>query len=224
MIFFLQISCFWLRRYKHHTLGSLLQKTAVHFSNFSSGKYFHRQSTYCSDFGCPCRYSKVNYTLILQFLPQTGDSKIVTGAADNQVLAFDAVTKETYYICNCAKMRIKRIATSPDSSDVFWSASEDGFIRFNRWDELCVGVFWKIADICHFCRQTDLRLPHTCDTEAKNVIISLKNHQGALAEGKCIAINPLRTEMLAVGANDPYVRLYDRRMIKLATDYVIILQ
>lgn len=53
------------------------------------------------------------------------------------------------------------------------------------------------------------------------MIISLKNHKGALAEGKCIAINPLRTEMLAVGANDPYVRLYDRRMIKLATDHVI---
>lgn len=29
--------------------------------------------------------------------------------------------------------------------------------------------------------------------------------------------------MLAVGANDPFVRLYDRRMIKLATDKVIII-
>lgn len=69
---------------------------------------------------------------MFQFLPQTSDSKIVTGAADNQVLAFDAVTKETYYVCNCAKMRIKRIATTPDSSDLFWSASEDGFIRLGR--------------------------------------------------------------------------------------------
>ena len=34
---------------------------------------------------------------------------------------------------------------------------------------------------------------------------------------KSIAINPQRTEQLAVGANDPYVRLYDRRMIKLTS-------
>ena len=32
-------------------------------------------------------------------------------------------------------------------------------------------------------------------------------------EVKCITINPTRSELLAVGANDPYVRLYDRRMI-----------
>lgn len=70
------------------------------------------------------------------------------------------------------------------------------------------------------CRQTDLRIPHSCDTEAQNVIINLRNHQGALAEGKCITVNPLRTEMLAVGSNDPYIRLYDRRMIKVTSDHV----
>lgn len=38
---------------------------------------------------------------------------------------------------------------------------------------------------------------------------------GVYAETKCIAINPCRPEYLAVGANDPYARLYDRRMISL---------
>lgn len=38
---------------------------------------------------------------------------------------------------------------------------------------------------------------------------------GANAEAKCVAINPRRTELIAVGANDVYARVYDRRMISL---------
>ena len=33
---------------------------------------------------------------------------------------------------------------------------------------------------------------------------------------KCLTVCPTRTELIAVGANDPYVRLYDRRMISLS--------
>ena len=47
----------------------------------------------------------------------------------------------------------------------------------------------------------------------QNVLIDLNNDMGAHAEAKCLCINPLRTEQLAVGANDPYVRVYDRRML-----------
>ncbi len=57
----------------------------------------------------------------------------------------------------------------------------------------------------------------------KNVLVNLNAHLGRQAEAKCLAINPLRPEQMAVGANDPYVRLYDRRMlscksIKFPTD------
>lgn len=76
--------------------------------------------------------------------------------------------------------------------------------------------------LCACYRQTDLRLSHTCDDQAQNVIINLKNHQGSSGEGKCITVNPLRTEMLAVGSNDPYIRIYDRRMIKVTTNHVSI--
>ena len=47
----------------------------------------------------------------------------------------------------------------------------------------------------------------------KNVLINLNAHLGSHAEAKCLAINHLHPEQLAVGANDPYVRLYDRRML-----------
>jgi WD and tetratricopeptide repeat-containing protein 1 len=44
-------------------------------------------------------------------------------------------------------------------------------------------------------------------------LINLDSHVGGQAEFKCIAINPARPELMAVGANDPYVRMYDRRML-----------
>lgn len=37
---------------------------------------------------------------------------------------------------------------------------------------------------------------------------------GDSAEAKCIAVNPTYPEMMAVGANDPYARIFDRRLIK----------
>ena len=67
-----------------------------------------------------------------------------------------------------------------------------------------------------FVRQFDLRQPHTCNTSSKNcrnVLINLNIYVGAMAEAKCLAINPLQPELLAVGCNDPFVRLYDHRML-----------
>lgn len=65
------------------------------------------------------------------------------------------------------------------------------------------------------CRQYDLRTPHTCSEDVNNILVYLRTHLGHFAEAKCLAINPTQPEMLAVGANDPYVRIYDRRMIRL---------
>lgn len=62
-------------------------------------------------------------------MPRTSDTKIVTGAADCKISGIDVVTKDTVYVCNCARSRIKRIAVAPDVPDLFWSASEDGIIR-----------------------------------------------------------------------------------------------
>ena len=47
-----------------------------------------------------------------------------------------------------------------------------------------------------------------------NVLINLVNHTGK-AEIKCIAVNPTQPELLAIGANDPFVRIYDRRKLSL---------
>lgn len=51
--------------------------------------------------------------------------------------------------------------------------------------------------------------------------MSIYGTLGTVIEAKCLDINQLRTEQLAVGANDPYVRLYDRRMIRSLSSFRI---
>lgn len=128
----------------------------------------------------------------VNFLPKTDDQKIVTGAADYCIFAFDLHnTDDPIFKCRCHQSRVKRIACAPEVPSTFFSCSEDG---------------------CVF--QIDLREPHTCNSDDKIVLIDLKNHQ-EYVEGKCIAINPRRPEQLAIGTNDCYARIFDRRMIKL---------
>lgn len=63
-------------------------------------------------------------------------------------------------------------------------------------------------------RQFDLRNPEMCKGDhPRNVLVNLNDHIGPHAEAKCLTMSPLRPELLAVGANDPYVRVYDRRML-----------
>lgn len=63
--------------------------------------------------------------------------------------------------------------------------------------------------------QLDHREKHTCRSTDNHVrLINLTSYIDANAEAKCIAVNPIRTEYIAVGANDPYARVYDRRMLK----------
>ena len=78
-------------------------------------------------------------------------------------------------------------------------------------------LYWLVLSCLGFhlpVREFDLRAPETCKTDRpQNVLINLNEHVGPHAEAKCLSINPVRPELLAVGANDPYVRLYDRRML-----------
>lgn len=68
-------------------------------------------------------------------------------------------------------------------------------------------------------RQLDTREPHSClDDGCRNVLIDLKLTCGATPSStqcKCISINPTRPEQIAVGAMDPYVRIYDTRVCSL---------
>lgn len=58
-------------------------------------------------------------------------------------------------------------------------------------------------------RQYDLRE----NSKRSEVLIDLTEFCGQLVEAKCLAVNPRDNNYLAVGANGPFVRLYDIRMI-----------
>ncbi|MPD03212.1 WD and tetratricopeptide repeats protein 1 [Portunus trituberculatus] len=60
----------------------------------------------------------------------------------------------------------------------------------------------------------DMRAPHTCSSQASNFLIDLRQHAGSTVECRCITIHPSRPELIAIGVNDPFIRIYDRRMIK----------
>ena len=127
----------------------------------------------------------------VKFLPNSNDSIVVSGAADCKIHVHDVQAGETTHIFSSHAARVKRITTAPNVPFMFWSAAEDGTVM-----------------------QFDLRDPElSTGSHPKNVLINLNAHMGPHAEAKCLAINPRCPDQLAVGANDPYVRLYDRRML-----------
>ncbi|KAF5281774.1 hypothetical protein FQA39_LY17693 [Lamprigera yunnana] len=121
------------------------------------------------------------------------DSLIATGAGDCRVIVQSieqAVRHQTPHLdCGCHVGRVKRLATSPDEPLLFWSASEDGLVI-----------------------QYDIREPHECMSKSK-VFVDLSY----TSEVKCIAVNPVRPYLIAIGANDCFIRLFDRRMVKTTT-------
>lgn len=63
----------------------------------------------------------------VKFLPKTNNSIVLTGAADNRVFAFDLEQQHSpIFECHCHKMRVKRLATAPETPFLFWSSGEDG--------------------------------------------------------------------------------------------------
>lgn len=130
----------------------------------------------------------------VKFIPERNNSVLATGAGDSRTFVFDINRGNDFPLrkCTCHGQRVKRLATVPGHPTLFWSSAEDG------------KVF-----------QHDLRTPHTCRSDEAIVLINLRNHINDIPEVKCIALNPHRPEQIAIGANDCYARVYDRRMLSL---------
>lgn len=124
----------------------------------------------------------------VNFLPFTNDNLIATCAADAGVRVWDTNAQASIYSKTSHIGRAKRIATAKDSSNVFWSAGEDGLVL-----------------------QHDLRDPSPNPLH-RVVLLSLISHSSN-CECKCIYSNPTRPNYLAIGASDSYARVYDRRML-----------
>ncbi|EDW00746.1 WD and tetratricopeptide repeats protein 1 [Drosophila grimshawi] len=134
----------------------------------------------------------------VKFLPRHNNNIVATCGADKYIYVHDINHgNETIFSCNCHTMRAKRLATAPDSPHIFWSAGEDGTILQLDMRE------------AHRCRGSDEQPQSTCGVR----LLSLCTQVESTTEAKCLAINPRRTEYLAVGATDPYARVFDRRML-----------
>lgn len=129
----------------------------------------------------------------LKFMPDSGDTLMATCGGDNQVKLINILSGENYMNCkHCHQDRVKRVAVHHREPNLIWSAGEDGYIM-----------------------EFDIREGHNCSqSRPKNLILDLKTASQTSPIAKCLAINPIRDEMIAVGSTDSYIRLFDRRCIK----------
>lgn len=127
----------------------------------------------------------------VKFMPDFSDTLVATCASDCNVKLTDVATGKNMMNCDsCHDDRVKRLAVHQNQPQLLWSAGEDGYIL-----------------------QYDLRVQHICrSSRPRNLLIDLKTIGSHLA-AKCLAVNPIRDEMLAVGSNDIYNRLFDRRYL-----------
>ncbi|XP_065186433.1 WD and tetratricopeptide repeats protein 1-like [Sycon ciliatum] len=122
----------------------------------------------------------------VKFMPKCNDRKVVSAGSDRQVRVYDLEQGQTVNSWSCHMSRIKRIAVTPD---VIFSGSEDGTV----------------------VRQ-DMRTLHpSCGSHGRVVQQCSNAIIRTSVPIKCIAINPVRTHLMAVGLSDKHVRLYDLR-------------
>ena len=124
------------------------------------------------------------------WLPGDDRGLLASGAGDCRICLLDVTSSTVLRAVAGHTGRVKRLAVAGDNPGLIWSGSEDGTVR--QWDSR---EKWSESQV------------------AQNTLVNLNTQVSRGSEVKCISICPGRTELLAVGGNDPYVRVYDRRML-----------
>lgn len=151
----------------------------------------------------------------VKFLPHTQDALIVSCAADRDIFIYD-INQSSRSLASARTgdlptpvhsihshtNRVKRLETSQTEPFLFWSCGEDGVviehdIRVPSSDRSRVVIAYSKATAS---------IESLSNSKREQLISNL--------ETKCIAINQMRSEYLAVGCNDPFARIYDRRLLK----------
>lgn len=127
----------------------------------------------------------------IRFIPGTSDNLIASAAADCNIFVHDLNKNLYLHEIYAHSNRVKKLATAQSIPFLFWSCGEDGLVL-----------------------QHDIRCS---SNETTQLVLNYKGCSSNNMEAKCLALNEIRTELLAVGSSDPYARVYDRRMIKLST-------
>ena len=128
----------------------------------------------------------------VKLLPFTNDSLVASGAADRDIYVYDVNKNMCLNEIHAHQNRVKRLETAQDTPFLFWSCGEDGLV------------------LEHDIRCAPNNITKLLFSYSKNTL-----NGSSYLETKCMSINPARTEFIAIGASDPYARVYDRRMLAL---------
>lgn len=141
-----------------------------------------------------------------KFLPFTHTS-IVSGAADGEV-RHCVVEHGPVHVFRCHTGMVHELALDPRTPPVFLSSSQDGTVRL--FDLRVAGSGLRSA------ASSAYDSPRT-----PNVLVDLR-HAAAPDSGglgripiSSIATNPLAPDYFVIACKDPYVRMYDRRMLTM---------
>lgn len=121
------------------------------------------------------------------------DTKICSGAMDSRAAIQDLIAGSARYF-SCHSRRVKDTAVHANEPCLFWTASEDGT-----------------------CRQFDTREKHVCgSTSCNNVLLC----GGVRRAFKSVAVNPVHGNYIMFGCGDPFIPIFDRRMLSLSSQTV----
>eukprot|EP00124_Ichthyophonus_hoferi_P002857 Ihof_evm2s216 gene=Ihof_evmTU2s216 len=134
-------------------------------------------------------------------LPYTNNSIMVTGAGDGEVrMHFLDRDPTTTVLLGRHEGRVKRIVIEPESPYVWFSASEDGTVR--QYDRRVQGEGTVLLELS--------KMDSSGHVPRRQTLFGMR----ARFEIKTMAIKENQPQYIAVGCNDPYVRVYDRRMLE----------
>ena len=164
----------------------------------------------------------------VKFLPHTHDTLIASCAADRNIFVYDINPSSRPFQNNHQPQgdlppplhsiqshigRVKRLETSQSEPFLLWSCGEDGLVLEHD-------IRLPKADCSRILLAYDSATARVANSTAeKNTIIGRtvtgksKEYRLSSLEAKCLAVNQVRSEYLAVGCNDPYARIYDRRRL-----------
>eukprot|EP01135_Chromosphaera_perkinsii_P000457 Nk52_evm11s96 gene=Nk52_evmTU11s96 len=139
------------------------------------------------------------------FLPGNSDTLVVSCAGDDNIFLHDLGGGQgNMQHWDCSQNRVKKLAIAPNESFLFWTGGEDGVVR--QYD-----IREKAK-----CASTEHRSPTSCKTCLLNMRACRSEEMMTTynPQVRTISINPVYPMYLAVGCNDPFVDIYDRRMIR----------
>ena len=84
------------------------------------------------------------------------------------------------------------------------------FVAFSEYLTIFANISNFTQVFLPFFRETDIRAP----PNEPSILVNLHAESVRVLEAKCLSMNPVFPEYLAIGGSDAFIRMYDRRKLK----------